>query len=137
MDEYERERYKMRAQQSRDTYAPQGGLDTLGLRYAFLDIKLLSFHFWLITCSIKSVQEAKVVKKQIDMEDMMFLRKLVAKYSLELETFPIIICKFNVYWETWNNGQHRVGPSEVGLCAFSVEKGLFDNCATLIDPGNI
>lgn len=48
---------------------------------------------------------------------------------------PIVLISFGTYFETTNSKGTLALPSEVGLVAFSIEDGVYDNFSSLIDPG--
>ncbi|CAL8071615.1 unnamed protein product [Orchesella dallaii] len=49
---------------------------------------------------------------------------------------PIVICSFSVYYEPNDSKpDEKFIPAEIGLTAFSLEQGVIDNYARIIDPG--
>jgi hypothetical protein len=65
------------------------------------------------------VNSTKTIVKMLDLEEDILKR-------------PFVIIKFNIYAQLTNSVPF---PAEVGMAAFSLEKGLLDNYAALIDPG--
>jgi len=53
------------------------------------------------------------------------------------QEIPIVLVNFSEYWELTNGNGTVAIPAEVGLTAFSVKNGLYDNFSSLIDPGSI
>lgn len=71
----------------------------------------------------------------MDPKEKDFGRAMVCKMfeNSEWRSQPIVVCSFSLYVDPGLQDMYL--PAEVGLSAFSLENGVLDNYARIIDPG--